>query len=328
MSERVHYWSMIKGVAILAVLAIHIPLTNDTNSVLASRQIINFPVAMFMFLSGFFVKEGTNMWNSVKRLLWPYIIWSGIWCIIIPPQSVLLIISKLLFGGFSILYFLCVLIQLKLLTPWLLKHIKSEDYRITKDPLWLITPLYLLSFSLIRLYAGNEFVKVNEIVPFNHFFPSWLIYYYLGMVCKFKTIKIRPIYALIALMVSYYLSILVSFWLNDCSSIHNFPYTQSKLTSMLIALSVIMLIYSVRDLGMKRNILARIGEWSFGIYLLHMPVKMYFQGFITFAHLRTLNMLYNYPLIKYIFVLLISSIIITILNHILPSKAMRVLGLQ
>lgn len=85
MSERVHYWSMVKGLAILAVIAIHIPLTNDTNSIIASRQIINFPVAMFMFLSGYFVKDGTSVWNSIKRLLWPYLIWSGFWCIITPP---------------------------------------------------------------------------------------------------------------------------------------------------------------------------------------------------------------------------------------------------
>lgn len=71
MSERIHYWSMVKGIAILAVIAIHIPLTNETNSLIATRQLINFPVALFMFLSGFLVRERTNIWESVKRLLWP-----------------------------------------------------------------------------------------------------------------------------------------------------------------------------------------------------------------------------------------------------------------
>lgn len=56
--QRNNYWSMLKGIAILAVLMIHIPLTTDTNSLIATRQIINFPVAVFVFLSGFFVKNG------------------------------------------------------------------------------------------------------------------------------------------------------------------------------------------------------------------------------------------------------------------------------
>lgn len=85
---RDNYWSMLKGIAILAVLMIHIPLTSDTNSILATRQIINFPVAVFLFLSGFFVKIGDRRKDSIKRLLIPYIIWSGLWCIavsIAPP---------------------------------------------------------------------------------------------------------------------------------------------------------------------------------------------------------------------------------------------------
>lgn len=245
-----------------------------------------------------------------------------------PPPSAILLITKLLFGGFSILYFLCVLIQLKLLTPWLLKHIKSEDYRVMRDPIWLITPLYLFAFSIFRLYAGAEFEQVNEVVPFDHFFPSWFIYYYLGMVCKFKVVKVQPLYTFIALVVSYYLSILVAFWLNDNSGIHNFPYTQSKITSMFIAISVILLVYSVRDMDVRRNVLARIGEWSFGIYLLHMPIKMYFQGFITFTHIQKFNLLYNYPPIKNMVVLIISYIILAILNRILPNKVMRVIGFK
>lgn len=328
MSERVHYWSMVKGIAILAVIAIHIPLTNDTSSVIASRQIINFPVALFMFLSGYFVKESASVWKSVKRLLWPYLIWSGFWCIITPPPSAILLITKLLFGGFSILYFLCALIQLKLLTPWLLKHIKSKDYRVMRDPIWLITPLYLFAFSIIRLYAGAGFEKVNEIVPFDHFFPSWLIYYYLGMICKFKTIKVRPIYTFIALVVSYYFSILVAFWLNEYSDIHNFPYTQSKITSMFIAISAILLVYSVRDIDVKRNVLARIGEWSFGIYLLHMPIKLFFEVAIRLVHNSTIISVADYSIIKYLVVLLMCFSVILLIDKVLPKKIMRFIGLQ
>ena len=78
---------MLKGIAILAVVMIHIPPTADTNSIIASRQIINFPVAMFIFLSGYFAKQDENTWLSVKRLSLPYLIWSSFWCIITPPYQ-------------------------------------------------------------------------------------------------------------------------------------------------------------------------------------------------------------------------------------------------
>lgn len=154
---RNNYWSTLKGIAILAVVMIHIPLTDDANSMIATRQIINFPVAMFIFLSGYFAKQESNTWRSVKRLLLPYLIWSSFWCIIIPPHtlSTNTLIIKYLTGGFSILYFLFVLIQLKVLTPCLIKHITKEGYVLKKDPLWLITPIYLLFFSSIRLWVGG-----------------------------------------------------------------------------------------------------------------------------------------------------------------------------
>lgn len=82
---RDNYWSMLKGIAILAVLLIHIPLTSNIYGLLATRQIINFPVALFLFLSGLFVKRYGNTWDNIKRLLIPYLIWSGFWCIITPP---------------------------------------------------------------------------------------------------------------------------------------------------------------------------------------------------------------------------------------------------
>ena len=245
-----------------------------------------------------------------------------------PPPSAISLISKWLLGGFSILYFLCVLIQLKLITPWLLKHITCENYKLTRDPIWLITPLYLIVFSLIRLYADISFEQVNEFVPFDHFFPSWLVYYYLGMACKFRDIKIRPIYTFIALIVSYYISIVVAFWLNGHSSLHNFPYTQSKLTSMFIAISVILLVYSLRDMNMKRNILARIGEFSFGIYLIHMPVMIVTQKVISVLHIQSIIDFYNIAFIKYLSVLFASVVIVAIFNKVLPKKTVRVLGLQ
>ena len=245
-----------------------------------------------------------------------------------PPHSAITLISKWLFGRFSILYYLNVLIQLKLLTPWLLKHVRRNDYSVKKDSLWLVTPIYLTLFSLVRLFTEDEYDKICAIVSFDCFFPAWLIYYYLGMVCKFKQVKILPIRCFIALLASYYMGIVIAFWLKNMSSIQNFPYTQSKLTSMFIAISIITLVYSIRDMGIKRNVLAKLGERSFGVYLLHMPVLIITQKVVSVVQIPLLDYVYSIGFIKYLVVLTLTISIVYLLTNILPIRVVRIWGLQ
>lgn len=325
---RDNYWSMLKGIAILAVLMIHIPLTSDTNSILATRQIINFPVALFLFLSGFFVKRDTNTWVSTKRLLIPYLIWSGFWCIITPTQSITILLLNFVTGGYSILYFLFVLIQLKLLTPYLIKRVTKEGYSPFRDWMWLVTPLYLLAFTIIRLLYSDSFERVNHVVAFDNFFPSWILYYYLGMFCKYHGIKIRTSYLVVSSLIAILISILAAFWLYENNSIDNFPYTQSKTTSMLFAISIVLLFYSMHEDTMSRNILARIGEMSFGIYLLHLPIKVICDKYISMSQYSQLMSLYNLPVVKFLSVLLLTIGILVFTYRYIPSKIIRFVGLK
>lgn len=326
-SARDNYWSMLKGAAILAVLMIHMPLTNDENALLATRQLINFPVALFVFLSGYFVKQSVGIWKSVERLLVPYLIWSAIWSINTPPSSITVIITKFLTGGYSILYFLFVLIQLKLLTPCLIRRITKNEYNAQKDYLWLITPLYLAFFSFFRIFRASSFETIDNILPFDNLFPAWFVYYYLGIFCRYGTIKIRPIICVIVLIVSYYWGIVAAFWLEDNSVIFNYPYTQSKLTSMFISLSLILLVYSIHEVGVKQTVLSRIGDWSFGIYILHVPVMIGSQYLITITHNTWTIDIYSMPIVRYSCVLLITLGILFLLNRVIPQRYLRYLGL-
>lgn len=54
------YWQMVRGICILAVIMIHCPSGQnytelDYNAWIVFRQFINFPVAMFIFLAGYFM---------------------------------------------------------------------------------------------------------------------------------------------------------------------------------------------------------------------------------------------------------------------------------
>ena len=54
------YWQTVRGICILAVIMIHCPSGQnytelDYTAWIILRQFINFPVAMFIFLAGYFV---------------------------------------------------------------------------------------------------------------------------------------------------------------------------------------------------------------------------------------------------------------------------------
>lgn len=52
------YWQAVRGICILAVIMIHCPVGRngiDQEIWLLIRQVINFPVAIFVFMAGYFV---------------------------------------------------------------------------------------------------------------------------------------------------------------------------------------------------------------------------------------------------------------------------------
>ena len=65
------YWQMVRGVCILAVVMIHCPqgaFGVDKAIWLVIRQFINFPVALFIFMAGYFVApKSVNMKWLVNR---------------------------------------------------------------------------------------------------------------------------------------------------------------------------------------------------------------------------------------------------------------------
>lgn len=57
--HKSEYWRAVRGICILAVIMIHCPTgqensINETYAWLILRQIINFPVALFIFMAGYF----------------------------------------------------------------------------------------------------------------------------------------------------------------------------------------------------------------------------------------------------------------------------------
>lgn len=71
---RDEFWQMVRGICMLAVIMIHSPGTSQfpTESVsfqcwLLWRCVINFPVAVFYFLAGYFVNHDKALSGSYVR---------------------------------------------------------------------------------------------------------------------------------------------------------------------------------------------------------------------------------------------------------------------
>lgn len=210
------------------------------------RQFINFPVAVFIFLSGYFVKQKEFEKDSFKaikrrgRLLVPFIIWSLIYTAynfvlqgfqINGIKAVLRILTGSASGK---LYFILVLIQLTILTLLCIKCLESKTLNRLA---FCITPFYL-----IVLYNIQCIYKIQ--VPFYQtFFPAWFLFYYYGLyVCKNKKVflqKTNLLKALVFVFLALLFSVFEAFVLKSFGLPDGFVTSQIKLSSFCYAMAVI-----------------------------------------------------------------------------------------
>lgn len=186
--KRDEYWQIVRGVCILCVIMIHtLYLTNIfyiNVSNIVIRRIINFAVAVFIFMAGYFVHiENIKEFylTKIKRLIVPLVIWDLIYTLAkyrntIFNSSIIFVLKSLIFSTSAVhLYYIYVLMQLFLITPFLIK-LSSND-KCKNIPI-LITPIYN-----IILFVCNYFFSFN-IPLYNYLIFGWISYFYLGILLK------------------------------------------------------------------------------------------------------------------------------------------------
>lgn len=190
------YWQNIRGICILAVVLIHSLGGFDYSAgynveFIILRQIINFAVATFVFMSGYFVpvekicnkdfsyKEWIlNGGGQTVRTLCNLVFYSGISLAkdIHHGKSIhwLDYVYRFVIGKSATpFYYIVVLIQLTIITPWLVYVVKES--KTIKNLLWLITPCYLL-YVYVRNFTTGSSPRLYETL-----FPAWFGFYYLGI---------------------------------------------------------------------------------------------------------------------------------------------------
>ena len=351
---RDNYFEFIRGICIICVVLIHSQngitqadlTTNsfDYNYWLISRQFINFPVAIFVFITAYFTnitkisqRPVKYFISRVKRLVIPFLFWSLFYSAInVVKQGVSVDATKITVDiiegrAATPLYYIVILLQLLILTPILISCLKNKYLNLMA---FSITPIYLI---IIYTYI---YVTKQQIRHYESVFPAWLIFYYLGLYIKINGFKIKKTQrnvkrALVLLGGTLLFSIIECYLMLYLQLPVGFASSQIKISSFVYSISIINLIFVLKDsFNLKKdsinlekdNFVTKIGNCSYGIFYIHYFYIMIFSEVITYIpFLNKITPLYQLIQLLVILTLSISSIIIT--NKLIGKKlASKFLG--
>lgn len=291
MKKRDSYWQIVRGICILAVVMIHCPNalaysrdSMDYNGWIVLRQIIDFPVPVFVFMAGYFARQDKCLKSPLGYLktrggglLIPYFLWtilysvismihSGRWSDAIPLLLMNLITGK----AASPLYYVLLLMQMEILLPIMIKILKKGGFgRIV---LWMITPFYLLYVYMYCFLWGEHPTLYGTL------FPAYLIFYVIGLEAseqKEYIVKVvrkygKVIWILFTLGISILEGIIIS-----GINMPQIAVSQMKFSSFLYSITIILFLlkhFSQEEKGIQnylKKILNIIGNDSYGIFYLH-----------------------------------------------------------
>lgn len=311
---------VLRAIALIAVVMIHTcPYGLEQ---VVCRPFLNFAVPLFLFISAYLTKEQHDSWISlykrrILRVFIPYVIWTFIYTLPssgIFPYAYNLITTRSCYA----LYYIFVYIQLVLLTPLLFKLARSPYHWVG----WLVTPISIFAFK----YAGYIWgIELNGIISifWSISFLGWFSFYYMGIclrvkdASRFSNAKLISVLLFISILLQCgegYL--LLNLGIGNCGS-------ALKLTSLLTnSLFILLFWIALQKNSIKFNAqyLVIIGNYSFGIYLLH-PLVLKFIRKWYFYH--NIPFVFNSAL-----VLFISLSICYLVSKVFGSKVTQCLGIK
>lgn len=209
-------------------------------------------------------------------------------------------------------YYIVVLMQLTVITSWLVKVIK-EDKKI-KGVLWFVTPVYLTC-----LYIWN-FTKDSSPRLYETLFPAWFVFYYLGIQvrCGFK-LKCNKYMVVVVWMISCVEALI----LRRLGGSIGFCTSQITVGSFLYSVAMIgWILKRAAECEKSNKLLAKVGDCSYGIFYIHMAVLMVVGKFIN------CNSWYAYWILRFMITSVISFGIVYVSQKLLKkhTKLLKYLG--
>lgn len=274
-TTKSQYWQIIRGICILAVILIHCasevsyPWNGiDAHWYFIARNLINFPVAVFFFMSGRFCKEGKVLTkHRLCYLIIPYFVYSTIYIftrmIFETTYTFVEIVKMYVFATAAApLYYIWVLVYYTLLTPFLWKYLCK---------IWLGIVIGCVSFVPLLIGYICEF---NGLFVWDYlkYTTIWLPFYYAGMLYQKKAVKIKEKkYAFLCLICAFTLQLVESYFMLRAQK-YAIAYSQMRVSGIIYASAVILFLCSIEKEPINTRIskgFIAIGNNSYGIYYLH-----------------------------------------------------------
>lgn len=286
---RLSYWDNWKGLAIIAVVAAHATGSAfqfpegsfNFNFGLGLRQVINFAVAMFFAMAGYFSAAANESplayyQKRIWRVLLPYIFWTAVYLLLktpaVLPDANEIVSAYIMGTGIGIGYFVIVLLQFVLMTPLLLK------IRQLKTHVFVIVMLTLLGQVFIYYFRTQQPESAFAQFPVsNLFFIAWYPFYHFGLVAAryrhcLHLERIKPAIVIACLAVALFCSFAEGFWWVK-NGFYKFGASQLQLSTFVYSflLFVLAIILAGRQSWLcTTGVLTWLGRNSYPVYLLHL----------------------------------------------------------
>lgn len=287
MRQRTAYFDFVRGIAILMVVAIHTFPMCSFNTIpgvcqVLIRQIVGCPVPLFLAISGYFLgkkkfeskQERMTFWKrQVPKVYIPALIWSLFYYVLAVKDgsNPFLSFCILVCMGYSIYYFIALIIQCYLLLP-LLQKVDSKRWG------GVILGVSLLSGAIIAWFGGNKLPLTVYAGPFT----TWIVFFYMGVFLS-KADRTYSLYQYVIFLLLSVLLMMVEAYILCMNSLGGIGL---KPTVYIYSILVILILFSekVQTLYNENNVINRIityiGKISFGIYLIHFIVLNILNHFI------------------------------------------------
>ncbi len=330
MTKRITYFDFLRGVAVLMVVGIHTFPQSTFGSIsgnmeIVIRQMINCAVPLFLAISGFFLGQKQFDVNSDRIVFWkkqipaiyiPCFIWSlplFLFALINQEQNLITNVVRLFLCGFSVYYFVILIIQLYIFLPYLKRRNISHMLIIS------------LVISLVSAVLTTYLLAIkNYPIPLTVYagpFPLLCFYFILGMYLGQKDRNYSLVWPVFFCIIGLLLEYLETKFL---IGFHGVGYG-NKISFLPYSAAVIVLLFSKRlELWYERKsrclqIFQKIGGISYGIYLIHCYVIIFI------SHVIPVELSWG---VKWLCVIVITSIGILIVKKMMPLVSVKYLGFR
>ncbi|QXE01057.1 acyltransferase [Terribacillus sp. DMT04] len=281
MKSRIEEIDMMRGLAIIGVIFIHISSTTidivDNESFLGGvtlliNQLTRFAVPVFLFLSGWgFANAYSKSFNftsilyrRVSKILFLYLIWNLIYFVYSPGTlNPLTFMRNFILGtNFYHLYFVPLVIFLYLVFPLIFKLSKSN------------VGIFLFFLLTILSQIGDVLTNIETLnSPLN--FLNWIFYFSAGIWLsddfkqKVSFLKLHKNWISMMLILSILGVFFESYILIDELG-KNIATTSMRPSIIIMSILFISFILCLKwENRIAKKILTKLSDWSYGIYLSH-----------------------------------------------------------